>query len=63
MTRILSYKAGDSTIKLINDVANYLMENKLADCCDEETGFQETSEALCDFEIHVVKKRQFGREY
>lgn len=61
MTRIIIHSKGDATVEDMNNLANYLLKTGLAKLDTygdgEECGFQEGSYALCDFEVHVVKKR------
>jgi hypothetical protein len=41
----------------MNQLASYLMTRGLADEDFEGVGFQMMSSALCDFEVHVVRKK------
>ena len=57
MVRIINRKKGEDTIEEMNILASFLMKNGLADVDDKNCGFQETSTALCDYEVHVIKKK------
>lgn len=52
------YQKGDSTIEAMNVLASALIEHKMIETCTPDSGVQECSEALCDFEIHIIKKRR-----
>ena len=56
MVRIISRDKGEETIEDMNHLANFLLSNGFA-VCEAGCGFQEGSYALCDFEIHVIKKK------
>lgn len=58
MVRIINRKAGESTIEEMNILASYLMTHGLADEDSKESGFQGESTAFCDYEVHVIKKRE-----
>lgn len=62
MTRIISRSKGETTIEDMNELAKFLLNNGFAATNTEETGFQESSQALCDYEVHVVKKRPIRTE-
>lgn len=57
MTKIINHKKGDSTIEDMNRLASYLMTRGFADEDFDGAGFQGSSTALCDYEVHVIKKR------
>jgi len=57
MVRIDSYTKGDDTIEVMNNLVNYLLKRKMVKCLTENSGVQECSEATCDFEVHVIRKR------
>lgn len=61
MVKILSVKKGSETIEVMNHLASHLLINDVVRCVHyengEECGFQEASYATCDFDVHVVKKR------
>ena len=57
MVRIINRKKGESTIDEMNILASFLMTHELADEDFKNSGFQATSTALCDYEVHVIKKR------
>lgn len=57
MVRIYSRSKGDGTIEDMNELAKYLINHKLAATDGENVGFQEGSYALCDYEVHVIRKR------
>ena len=57
---ILSVREGAATTETMNNLAQFLLMNDLIKCenvAGEECGVQEASYALCDFEVHIVKKR------
>lgn len=56
MAKILTRKKGDWTAEDPNHIMLYLLQNNFVHV-DKNTGFHETSEALCDFEIHIIKKK------
>jgi len=60
MVRIINRKKGESTIDEMNILASFLMTHKLADEDFKDSGFQLTSTALCDYEVHVIKKKVRG---
>ena len=53
--KILSYSKGAPTEELMNDVIGKLADLGYVD--DDGEGHQVSSEATCNFEIHVVKKK------
>ena len=58
--RILSVQEGRETTETMNNLAQFLLMNNLIKCetvAGKECGVQEASYALCDFEVHIVKKR------
>lgn len=57
MVKVRTHKKGDWTAELANDIMQFLLDSGIVEVPDEETGFQETSEAMCDFEVHIIKKR------
>ena len=57
MVRIINHKKGDSTIEDMNQLASFLMTRGLADEDYFDSGFQNMSSALCDFEVHVIRKK------
>lgn len=57
MTRIYSRSKGDGTIEDMNELAKYLLNHRFARCETENSGFQESSYALCDYEVHVIRKK------
>ena len=57
MVRIIYRKKGESTIDEMNILASFLMAHNLADEDFKDSGFQSTSTALCDYEVHVIKKK------
>lgn len=57
MARVQFVSTGSETTEVMNNLAQYLLNSELAKV-EEGCGFQEASYATCDFEIHVVKKRQ-----
>lgn len=58
MVRIFSRRKGDGTIEDMNELAKYLMNHGLAATNDENVGFQESSYALCDYEVHVIRRNK-----
>jgi len=57
MVRIINHKKGDSTVEDMNQLASYLMTRGLANEDTPISGFQGESTALCDFEVHVIRKK------
>lgn len=57
MVKIDSYTKGESTIEVMNNLANYLLMNKMIKV-DIDCGVQEVSEAICDFEVHVIRRKR-----
>jgi len=58
MTKIYERERGDSTVEDMNELASFLLTHGFAETDSEDCGFQEISYALCDYEVHVVKKRK-----
>jgi len=56
MVRIINRWKGEETVEDMNNLANYLLSHGLA-VCEDNCGFQEGSYALCDYEVHVIKKK------
>ena len=56
MVRIQHVSKGAETVEVMSNLAYYLLTTGLAKE-EENCGFQEGSYALCDFEIHVIKKQ------
>lgn len=52
--KIDSYIKGESTTDVMNNLANYLLMNKMI-IVGKDCGVQEISEALCNFEVHVIR--------
>lgn len=55
--RVDIYKEGESTVEVMNNLAEFLLKKGYIALCDEDAGVQECSMAACDFEVHVVRKR------
>lgn len=57
--RVNTYSPEDKlgTTEVMNDLANFLLEHKFIEC-DPNCGVQEASTALCEFEVHVIRKRK-----
>lgn len=53
MVKIDKYEIGDSTIEIMNNLANYLLRNNMI---IDDSGVQESSEALCNFEVHIIRR-------
>jgi len=60
MVRAFSRSKGDGTIEDMNNLAIFLLNHGFAALETEKSGFQESSYALCDYEVHVVRKK-YGR--
>lgn len=58
MAKIYSRSKGDGTIEDMNELAKYLLNHGLAKCETKNSGFQESSYALCDYEVHVIRKKE-----
>ena len=58
MVRIFSRSKGDGTVEDMNELAKYLLTHGLATTDGENMGFQEGSYALCDYEVHVIKRKR-----
>ena len=58
MTIVFSRSKGESTIEDMNNLAGFLLEHKMIEILNKNCGVQECSEALCDFEVHVIRKRK-----
>lgn len=56
MVRIFSRSKGDGTIEDMNELAKYLLNNGFAKLSNERSRFQESSCALCDYEVHVIRR-------
>lgn len=57
MVIIIHRKKGESTIDEMNILASFLMRHNFANEDFKNSGFQLASSALCDYEIHVIKKK------
>ena len=58
MVRIYSRSKGDGTIEDMNELAKFLLNNRFAELETEYSRFQESSHALCDYEVHVIRKKR-----
>lgn len=56
--RVYSRSKGDGTIEDMNELAKFLLNNGFAELNSEQSGFQESSSATCDYEVHVVRKQR-----
>jgi len=61
MVRIINRRKGEGTVEDMNNLASYLLRSGLVVLDTygdgEECGFQEGSYAICDYEVHVIKKK------
>lgn len=55
MKFIYSRVRGEGTIEDMNKLAKFLLNNGFAELETKESGFQESSHALCDYEVHIIK--------
>lgn len=60
MVKVYSRRQGDSTNEDMNALAGFLLEHKMIETLGDNCGVQECSEALCDFEVHVIKKNNMN---
>ena len=58
MAYVAIYKPNSilGTTEVMNDLAKYLLDHNLIKV-DDDCGVQESSDATCVFEVHVIKKR------
>lgn len=57
MRLIYSRVKGEGTIEDMNELAKFLLNNGFAELLTKNSGFQESSHALCDYEVYIIKKR------
>jgi hypothetical protein len=58
LERIYSRDKGDGTIEDMNELAKFLLNNGYAALQSEKSGFQESSYALRDYDVYILRVKK-----